>query len=555
MLKSMTKLSSRILAVGSGKGGVGKSTTALNLALLSARSGLRTALIDMDPLSNLGTILDLSREELDGVRVALDSPNLDDYRLRVVPSLDLLFPHSNHRGELGPGGEAALIDLIFRRFASLLAEHYDRIFLDLPAGIVQDENLRMFPMLSSMLVVTNAEPTSHVSAGGYIKAALEVNPSMKFYIWNNKFEAGADPAFNPRDLWGNYNRYAPDDLMLSESSRSSISHVAFIPPDPALNLLKSGNDFRLDILYKIRETLQLLREIVITEPSAGKLSAIQRKTLRFYMVREYTSPRAESALEYCASLFSRSVEDSFKPDARREAIIWLNLQLGNPLANSVGESLKVLDSIIGLYENRGRLGVGDELRRQFTLMSNRILKSFSLLDRLIQRFGEADMRRRFGNLDLGMLRNTLGLSFFYYTMLRLLDHDKIQKLLRSFIPQKTVAGKSVRDRHRQIMLLLKKDEAYHRRFYALIKALFPAMEAQLRRLARRWKLEAILLRADSGDIRRNVYLKLLSELMHDLLNAGLGVHVGVRLNRAAREIDAGWKNINRVLGEEAGVPV
>jgi cellulose biosynthesis protein BcsQ len=231
MLIDMSDLGAKILAVGSGKGGVGKSTTALNLALLSARAGMRTALIDMDPLSNLATILDLPSERLDGIRRELDSSEISNYRLRLVPSLDLLFPHPNHRGEISRG-ESALYELVFERFAAELAMNYDRIILDLPAGIVQDENLRIFPRLKSMLVVTNAEPTSHVSAGGYIKAALEVNPDLRFFIWNNKFEASADLDFNPRDLWGNYNRYAPDELLLSESARERMEHVAFIPPGP-----------------------------------------------------------------------------------------------------------------------------------------------------------------------------------------------------------------------------------------------------------------------------------------------------------------------------------
>jgi cellulose biosynthesis protein BcsQ len=553
MLIDMSDLGAKILAVGSGKGGVGKSTTALNLALLSARAGMRTALIDMDPLSNLATILDLPSERLGGIRRELDSREISDYRLRLVPSLDLLFPHPNHRGEISRG-ESALYELVFERFAAELAMNYDRIILDLPAGIVQDENLRIFPRLRSMLVVTNAEPTSHVSAGGYIKAALEVNPDLRFFIWNNKFEASADLDFNPRDLWGNYNRYAPDELLLSESARERMEHVAFIPPDPALNLLKSGSDFRMDILYKIRESLQVLREVLVPLPGEDELSAVQKRVLRFYLIREYRDPSVEDGMAYCESLFSAGQSSSASAAAggfapRIAAREYFKRELANPLTQSVGQSLKILDEIIGAYE--GGRGLTGDLRRQFPVMSNRLLRSFSLLDRLIQRSGDRQLQRRFGHVDLRMLRNTLGLAFFYYAMLRLLDHDEVQSIVRGFIPRKRAGGKLVRDRHRQIMLLLKKDQQYHKRFFHLVKALFPMMERQMHKLARHWKLEAILLRDETGAVRRNVYLKLLSELMHDLLNAGLGVHVGIRLNRAAREIDTGWRSVERRLREGA----
>ena len=130
----------RILAVANQKGGVGKTTTAINLASALAMAGQRVLVVDLDPQANLTSGVGLKGQTAPGGTVyhALTA-DVDDGRQFVlatnVRGLSLVPADRNLTG-----AEVELVTLPEReaRMRSLLAglrDSFDYIFIDTPPSL------------------------------------------------------------------------------------------------------------------------------------------------------------------------------------------------------------------------------------------------------------------------------------------------------------------------------------------------------------------------------------------------------------------------------------
>ncbi|MFW6261917.1 MAG: hypothetical protein ACOC6J_10090, partial [Spirochaetota bacterium] len=187
---------------------------------------------------------------------------------------------------------------------------------DMPAGIGRDENLAFLPYVGLLIVVTNPEPTSHVSAGGYIRVALEIRPDLPVAFWHNRYREILPGGFHPTDVIGNYNRYVDDELRIIPESAARFAHAAIIPDDPSLNLLQQTLSFEAHVLRKVLDAAQMLHKSVIASiQAAGVIGAETANELRFYLSR-HSGTLTPDELSDDAAGHLRSSSDSAVATAR-----------------------------------------------------------------------------------------------------------------------------------------------------------------------------------------------------------------------------------------------
>ena len=247
-----TGTTARIMAVTSGKGGVGKTFVSANLAAALARQGRRVLVLDADlGLANLDVLLNLF-PKITLHDVFTGKSKLEDAVLPVAGGFSVLLAGS---GMVEYSRMTAEIREQLQRVIAEIAPRFDHVLLDTGAGI-SDVVLYTVSLAAEVLVVVTPEPTSLTDAYATIKVLAQTQGRRHFNLLVNQTRKLGEGRAVRQQLQQVIDRYVNPAL----EAPVRLDLLGDIPLDPAV---------RESVLRR-----QLLLELLPGTPAALAIGAV-----------------------------------------------------------------------------------------------------------------------------------------------------------------------------------------------------------------------------------------------------------------------------------------
>jgi flagellar biosynthesis protein FlhG len=207
-----------VVAVTSGKGGVGKTLTTVNLAVAARRAGKSVLILDGDlGLANVDVVLGLTaryniRDVLDGQAALKDIVVQGPLGIDLIPSGSGI----SHLTRLSPGQEQRILDEILG-----VDSAYDLLLIDTGAGIAR--NVALFcEAADQVVVVTTPEPHAMTDAYALIKVMAEEHRVSAFNLLVNQAPSTAEGLKVAERIAEVARRFL----------KVSVNHLGIVPLDP-----------------------------------------------------------------------------------------------------------------------------------------------------------------------------------------------------------------------------------------------------------------------------------------------------------------------------------
>jgi flagellar biosynthesis protein FlhG len=237
------------IAVTSGKGGVGKTSVAINLAVGLAKLRHRVAILDADfALGNVDVLLGLAPashlgQVLAGERRITDILVPGPQGIRIIPASS------------GPRQLASLTERQWDRLYEALDDlegRFDYLIIDTAAGI-SDNVMEALRIAGQVLVVASIEPTSVVDAYAVIKLLSAGEPQRNVGLVVNNVRDAAEA----RQVFGQL------EIAVRRFLNRPLADYGFIAYDPA-----------------VREAILVRRPVVDHQPDSSASRCFRSLALR-----------------------------------------------------------------------------------------------------------------------------------------------------------------------------------------------------------------------------------------------------------------------------------
>jgi len=243
----------RAIAVTGGKGGVGKSTVAVNLAVTYARRGSKTLAIDGDlGMADLNLLLGVAPEKslLDVIQGdRLESALVPAHGIYLLPALNGSYRLAN----LEARARERILDAIDR-----LGDRFDTIVIDTPAGIGESA-MAFAGAAADVIVVATPEPLSLADAYACLKVLVTKQGVRRAFILPNNVRSPSEAEEVFARLAALVDRFIgielemlpaiPHDVSIARSAIAGTPFVAMSPDSPASRAIRQVTR-RLDALAR-----------------------------------------------------------------------------------------------------------------------------------------------------------------------------------------------------------------------------------------------------------------------------------------------------------------
>lgn len=175
----------KTIAFVSGKGGVGKSNTALNFSMNLLKRNKRVLLMDMDiGMGNIEVLLGMQSEYA-----------IADFFTKGVPLSEMIVEGpKNLRFIAGGSGLSEIFRMdpvgsvsFFEQFSALFTS-FDFIIFDMGAG-ASDDSMQCILAADECFVVATPEPTAMMDAYSMMKHIIKNKPNMPIYMIMNQIKS------------------------------------------------------------------------------------------------------------------------------------------------------------------------------------------------------------------------------------------------------------------------------------------------------------------------------------------------------------------------------